>query len=105
MLAKQSELRAMLALLGFLFAVVLSMRFNMFILFLGILASWVLLIFVGLTNHSSASAVALQIVLAAVILQVGYVAGIVMRWTLLASRRGHWPDRAATLVEVTKKHA
>jgi hypothetical protein len=90
----------MLTILGFLGAVVLSFRFNMFVLLPAIVLGWALVLVAGLLHASSATSIALQMVMVAVVLQLGYVAGIVAKWALLASRRGSWSERHAAVREI-----
>jgi hypothetical protein len=99
MLAHTSGLRAnfMLAILGFLGATVLSFRFNMFILLPAILLGWTLVLVDGLVNGNSGALIALQMAAAAVVLQLGYLAGIVMKWALLASRASSWSEKPAAV--------
>ena len=91
----------MLAILGFLGAVAMSFRFNMFILLPAILLGWVLVLVGGLVNASSAASIALQMVLLAAVLQVGYLAGIILKWAVLASRRGSWSEKPAPVPDGT----
>jgi hypothetical protein len=90
----------MLAILGFLFATVLSFRFNMFILLPAILLGWMLVVVDGLLNANSGVSIALQMVLVAVVLQLGYVGGIVLKWALLSARRGSWSEKATAVPEI-----
>jgi hypothetical protein len=85
----------MLTILGFLGATMLPFRFNVFILMPAILFGWLLVLVSGLLTASSGSAIAFNMVLVAILLQFGYVAGIVLRWALLQSglhRQRNWSD-------------
>jgi hypothetical protein len=87
----------MLAILGFLGATVLSFRFNMFILLPAILLGWTLVLVSGLANGNSGASIALQMAAAAVVLQLGYLSGIVVKWALLASRASTWSEKPAAV--------
>jgi hypothetical protein len=90
----------MLAILGFL-ATVLSFRFNMFILLPAILLGWMLVLVSGIVHGGSGAAIALQLVLVAIVLQFGYLAGIILKWALLAGWRRNWSDKPAALPDGT----
>jgi len=90
----------MLTILGFL-ATVLSFRFNMFILLPAILLGWTLVLAAGILHGSSGAAIALHMVLAALVLQLGYLAGIILKWALMAGRRRNWSDKSAALPDGT----
>jgi hypothetical protein len=76
-----------LGLLGFLGATVLAFRFNVIILLPAVLFGWVVALGEGVVTASSGTSIAFHMVLIAVALQFGYVGGIVLKWTVLASRR------------------
>ena len=79
----------MLAILGSLGAIMLAFRFNVIILLPAILFGWMVALLNGVVTGSSGASIAFQMVLVAVALQLGYVAGIVVKWAMLASRRRH----------------
>jgi hypothetical protein len=72
----------------------------MFILLPAILLGWMLVLVGGLLNANSGASIALQMVLVAVVLQLGYVAGIICKWALLAARRGNWSEKPAAVREI-----
>lgn len=77
----------MLALTGFLGGIVLAFRFNVFALLPAIAFGWMLTLWGGILYASSGPSIALRMVLVAVVLQVGYMAGIIFMWVLLTFRR------------------
>ena len=95
----------LLTILGFLCGVVLSLRFNVLILVPTILLGWMLALVAGLATGVSTTSIALEMAFVAAALQLGYIAGIVFKWALLAvhlRRRRIWakkslmsPDSAA----------
>jgi hypothetical protein len=88
----------MLTIFGFLAATVLPFRFNVLILVPAFLVGWLLVLIVGLATMSSVSSIALNMLLVPFALQIGYLAGIVLKWALLASglnRRLNWSDKPA----------
>jgi hypothetical protein len=87
----------MLIILGFLGATVLAFRFNVFILLPIILFGWMLVFVDGLVIGSSGAAIALHMVLLAFALQIGYLAGILLKWALLAMRGRGWSDSPAVV--------
>ncbi len=78
--------REMLAILGFFGATVLAFRFNVLVLLPAILFGWILVLGNGLLTARSGAAITFHIVLVAIALQLGYLAGIILKWALLASR-------------------
>ena len=64
----------------------LAFRFNVIILLPAILFGWMVALVNGVATASSGASIALQMALVAVVLQLGYVAGIVLKWAMLASR-------------------
>jgi hypothetical protein len=76
----------MLIALGFLSAM-LAFRFSVLILLPAILLAWLPVLVRGIAIGSSGSSIALHMVLAAFVLQLGYLAGILLKWALLASHR------------------
>ena len=76
----------MLAILGSLAGIVLAFRFNVIILLPAILFGWMVALLNGMLTASSGTSIALQMAQVAVVLQLGYVAGIVLKWAMLASR-------------------
>ena len=76
----------MLATLGSLGAILLAFRFNVFILLPAILFGWMVALVNGVVTASPGASIAFQMALVAVALQLGYVAGIIIKWAVLASR-------------------
>jgi hypothetical protein len=103
MLAQPPELRAkiMLTILGFLGATMLAFRFNVFILLPAILLGWMMVLVNGVLSGSSGASIALHLVLVAILLQVGYMTGIILKLVLLASRRRSWSDKPAAVPDGT----
>src|SRR5579862_7620115 len=103
MLVQPPRLRAkiMLATLGSLGATMLAFRFNVIILLPAILFGWVVALVNGVVTASPGASIALQMALVAVALQVGYVAGIVLKWAVLASRRRHESGKPAMVPDGT----
>jgi hypothetical protein len=91
----------MLAILGSLGATMLAFRFNVIILLPAILFGWMVAFVYGLVTASSGASIAFQMALVAVALQVGYVAGIVLKWAVLASRRRHESGKPAMVSDGT----
>jgi len=91
----------MLAILGSLGATMLAFRFNVIILLPAILFGWMVAFVHGLVTASSGASIAFQMALVAVALQVGYVAGIVLKWAVLASRRRHESGKPAMVSDGT----
>src|ERR1700692_3151683 len=103
MLTQPPGLRAkiMLTILGFLGAIVLAFRFNVVILLPAILVGWMLALTSGVMNASSGASIAFQMALVAVALQLGYVAGIVLKWADLVSRHHGDSGKPAMLSDRT----
>jgi hypothetical protein len=95
MLAHSTGLQAkiMLTIFCFLGAIVLAFRFNVLMLVPTMLLAWMFVLAVGMVTASSGSSILLKMVLVAVALQIGYLAGFVFKWGLLASRRGIWSGK------------
>jgi hypothetical protein len=91
----------MLTVLGFLSATMLAFRFNVFILLPTILLAWMLVLVSGIVIGSSGASIAMHMVLTAVILQIGYLAGILVKWALLASHRHTWVENTTISPEAT----
>jgi hypothetical protein len=91
----------MLAILGSLGATMLAFRFNVIILLPAILFGWMVAFVHGLVTASPGASIAFQMALVAVALQVGYVAGIVLKWAVLASRRRHESSKPAMVSDGT----
>jgi hypothetical protein len=98
-----SELRIkmMLTIFGFLTGTVMAFRFNVFILVPTILFGWGLVLVGGLITSSSVASIALQVVVVALALQIGYLAGFVFKWALLVSRRRNWSDKPVVVSDGT----
>ena len=79
----------MLATLGSLAAILLAFRFNVIILLPAILFGWMVALVNGVVTASPGASIAFQMALVAVALQLGYVAGIIIKWAVLASRHRH----------------
>jgi hypothetical protein len=103
MLVQPSGLRAkmMLATLGSLGATMLAFRFNVIILLPAILFGWMVALVNGVVTGSSDASIAFQMALVAVALQLGYVAGIVLQWAVLASRRRRESGKPAMVSDGT----
>ena len=91
----------MLAILGSLAGIVLAVRFNVIILLPAILLGWMVALVNGVVTASSGASIALQMALVAVVLQLGYMAGIVLKWAMLASRRHHESSKSAMVPDGT----
>jgi hypothetical protein len=91
----------MLILLGFLGAIVLAFRFNVFILLPAVLLGWMLVLVSGLAAANSGALIAFHMVLVAIVLQVGYLAGIICKWALLASGRRSWSHKPGVVPDGT----
>ena len=79
----------------------LAFRFNIFILLPAILLGWMMVLVNGVLTGSSGASIAFHLVLVAIVLQVGYLAGILLKWALLASRRRSWSDKPAAVSDGT----
>lgn len=90
----------MLAALGSL-GVTMAFRFNVIILLPAIFLGWMVALLHGVATSSSAASIALQMVLVAVVLQLGYVLGILLKWALLAGQRRHEADKPAVVPDGT----
>src|ERR1700726_4558328 len=101
MVVQPSGLRAkmMLAILGSLGGIVLAFRFNVIILLPAVLIGWMMVLVNGVVTANSGASIAFQMVLVAVALQLGYVAGIVLKWAVLASRRRHESGKPAMVAD------
>ena len=87
----------LLIILGFLCAVLLSVRFDMFILLPATLMGWGMAAIGGVLGGGSLGSILLQMMLVTVALQAGYMAGIVGQW-LMGSKRTvpvRWRDESA----------
>ena len=91
----------MLTILGFLGATVLAFRFNVIILLPAILFGWMAVLVSGILTASSGASIALHMVLVAIALQVGYLAGIIFKWALLTSRRRSLSNKPAMVPDGT----
>jgi hypothetical protein len=91
----------MAIMLGFLGTTVLALRFNVAILLPAIVIAWMLVLVNGILTASSGASITSHIVLVAIVLQLGYMAGIILKWTLLASRRHSWSAKPAPMPDGT----
>jgi hypothetical protein len=92
----------MLVTLGFLGAATLvAFRFNVIILLPAILFGWMVALVNGVVTASSGGSIAFQMALVAVALQLGYMAGFVLKWAMLASRHRHGSGKSAMLPDGT----
>jgi uncharacterized membrane protein YhaH (DUF805 family) len=91
----------MLVLLGSLGATLLAFRFNVIILLPAILLGWMVALVNGVVTASPDASIAYQMALVAVALQLGYMAGIVLKWAMLASRRHHESGKSALVPDGT----
>ena len=80
----------MLTILGFLGATMLAWRFPVLVLLPAIMFGWMLVLVSGLLTASSGASIMLHMVLVAVAMQLGYLAGIILKWALLAAWRYGW---------------
>jgi hypothetical protein len=55
----------------------------------------------GVVTATPGASIAFQMALVAVVLQLGYVAGIVVKWALLASQRRHGSGKPAMVSDGT----
>ena len=76
----------LLTILGFLFGIVLSVRFDVLVLVPAILLGWLLAVIGGLAGGGTIMSIILGMVWVATALQIGYMAGIVGQWALRSSR-------------------
>lgn len=81
----------MLAILGTVGGIVLAFRFNVIILLPAIPCGWMVTLVIGVVTASSGASIAFQMALVAVALQLGYVAGAVLKCAVLANRRSGKP--------------
>ena len=79
----------------------LAFRFNVFILLPAILFGWMLVLVSGVMSASAGASIAFHMVLVAIVLQVGYFAGILLKWALLASGRRSWSDKRRVVPDGT----
>lgn len=79
----------MLVIFGSLAGTALAFRFNVIVLLPVILFGWMVALVSGAATASSGASIMFQMVLVAVALQLGYVAGIVLKWAVLASMGRH----------------
>jgi hypothetical protein len=94
----------MLYILIFALATALPFRFNVFILLPIILFGWTLACAFGMMTASSGASIAIQLVLFAVVVEFGYMVGIVLIWALRAKalkRRPHWSEKASVTPDGT----
>jgi len=91
----------MLAILGSLGGIVLAFRFNVIILLPAIMFGWMVALVNGVVTASSGTSIALQMAQVAVVLQLGYVAGIVLKWAMLASRHHDESGKSAMVADGT----
>ena len=87
------DVSQMLTIMGFLAATMLAWRFPVFVLFPAILFGWMLVLVSGLLTTSSGASIMLHMVLVAVAMQLGYLAGIILSWALLAVWRYGWSTK------------
>jgi hypothetical protein len=79
----------------------LAFRFNVFILLPAILFGWMVALVNGVVTASSGTSIAFQMALVAVTLQLGYVAGIVLKWAVLAGQRRQASGKPAMVPDGT----
>jgi hypothetical protein len=91
----------MLAILAFLSAMGLALRFNVVILVPAMLVGWILTLVGGFITAGPGGSNALQLALVALSLQLGYLAGIVSQWTLLAGGRRARSERSSMVPDGT----
>ena len=91
----------MLTILGFLGGAALAFRFNVMILLPATLFGWSAVLVNGVVSLNSGASIAFHMALIAVALQVGFMAGIVLIWSMLASRRRHESGQAAMVPDGT----
>jgi len=91
----------LLIILSFLSAVLLSVRFDMFILLPAILLGWLAAIIGGVATGGSFGSILIEMVLVAVALQVGYVGGVVGQWLMKAQPgvRHRWSEKSAAAAD------
>jgi hypothetical protein len=91
----------MLTILGFLAGTALAARFNVLILLPGTITAWLLVLVSGVANAHSGTWIAVEMALVVIGLQLGYLAGIVLQGTLLASRRRSRSGRSTMVPDGT----
>jgi hypothetical protein len=87
----------MLTILAFLGGTLLAFRFNVLILLPTIPFGWMLVLVGGVVAGSSGSSIALRMALVTIVLQVGYMAGIVLIWAWLVSWHRSWSEKPAVV--------
>ncbi len=91
----------MLAMLGFFGATLLAFRFSVFILLPAILSGWLLTLVCEASTANTLTHTALQMVLVTTVLQLGYVAGIILKSALLANRSRGWSKKSTMVPDCT----
>jgi hypothetical protein len=97
MLANSLGASKMVTMFGFLGTTALALRFNVAVLLLAIVIGWMLVLASGILTASSGASITSHMVLVAIILQLGYLAGFILQWALLASRRHSWSTKSAAM--------
>lgn len=96
----------LLIILGFLCAVLLSVRFDMFILLPATILGWALAVAGGILSGASFGSILIDMMLVAIALQVGYVGGIVGQW-LMGSKSAlsaRWSGKSAAATDEARAH-
>ena len=94
----------MLYILIFALATALPFRFNVYILLPIILFGWTLACAFGMVTASSGASIAIKLLLFAVVVQIGYMVGIVLKWAQRAralNRRPYWSEKASVTPDGT----
>jgi hypothetical protein len=95
------RVRIMLPVVASMGMTMLALRFNVVILLPAIMLGWIVALVNGVVTANSGHMIVFQMVLVAVALQLGYVAGIVLKWAILVSRRNHEASKAAMVPDGT----
>ena len=91
----------MLPILAFLGTTMLAIRFNAIILLPAIIIGWIVALVNGVMAARSGTTIVFEMALVSVILQIGYVAGIILKWAILVNRRHHEAGKAAMVPDGT----
>ena len=79
----------------------LAFRFSVFILLPTMLLTWMLVLAIDTVIGSSGESIAIHMASATIVLQFGYLAGILVQWALLANRRHAWVENTTIAPEAT----
>jgi hypothetical protein len=91
----------LVTILGFLFGIVLSIRFDVLILLPAILLGWIMAAIGATISGDSGLTIVLGMVMVATALQGGYISGIIGQWIWRSKRAlpRDWPEKSAATSE------